>query len=172
MKTSLEHLPERPRTSPSEEAAAWREHCIAAVAGIARDSVIFSHYVAINVIAGAALGDDRVVVFSPDNCSVTVFETDGTDLKLIEKQAKAAHLDLRASFQPFIGVEQLQEAIGSGAIDMAPFGTAPLLAAWQRGRGTDKQIFAVSGITSLPNSSIECSDSVSVISPNTICGTK
>jgi len=69
--------------------ALWREHCIGTVAAIARDTVIFSHYVAINVIAGAATSDDRAVVFSPDNCSVTVFEADGTHLKLIEKGAEA-----------------------------------------------------------------------------------
>jgi len=69
--------------------AMWREHCIGTVTAISRDTVIFSHYVAINVIAGAASDDDRVVVFSPDNCSVTVFETDGTNLKLLEKGAEA-----------------------------------------------------------------------------------
>ncbi len=70
--------------------AEWREHCIATVAAIARDTVIFSHYVAINVIAGAAVADDRVVVFSPDNCSVTVFETDGGKLSLVEKGHEAS----------------------------------------------------------------------------------
>lgn len=70
--------------------AEWREHCIATVAGLARDSVIFSHYVAINVIAGAATGDDRVVAFSPDNCSVTVLETEGGKLTLIEKGHEAS----------------------------------------------------------------------------------
>lgn len=70
--------------------AEWRETCIATVASLPDDSVIFSHYVAINVIAGAALSDDRVVVFSPDNCSVTVFETDGTSLRLVEKGAEAS----------------------------------------------------------------------------------
>jgi broad specificity phosphatase PhoE len=74
----------------SPELAAWREHCIATVAAIAQDTVIFSHYVAINVVAGAALGDDRVVVFSPDNCSVTVFETDGAALRLVEKGNEAS----------------------------------------------------------------------------------
>ena len=69
--------------------AMWREHCIGTVAAISRDTVIFSHYVAINVIAGAATGDDRVIAFSPENCSVTVFETDGTNLKVIEKGAEA-----------------------------------------------------------------------------------
>jgi broad specificity phosphatase PhoE len=73
----------------SPELAAWREHCIATVGAMPRDTVIFSHYVAINVIAGAATGDDRVVAFSPDNCSVTVFETDGAMLRLIEKGGEA-----------------------------------------------------------------------------------
>jgi broad specificity phosphatase PhoE len=69
--------------------AEWREQCVATVAAVARDTVIFSHYVAINLIAGAAMRDDRVVVFSPENCSVTVFETDGTRLRLIEKGQEA-----------------------------------------------------------------------------------
>jgi broad specificity phosphatase PhoE len=73
----------------SPELAAWREHCIATVAAIPQDTVIFSHYVAINVIAGAATNDDRVIVFSPDNCSVTIFETDGKTLRLIAKGDEA-----------------------------------------------------------------------------------
>jgi broad specificity phosphatase PhoE len=76
------------RTVPPE-LAEWREACIATVASIANDSVIFSHYVAINVLAGSALGDDRVVAFSPDNCSVTIFETGGGTLSLIEKGGEA-----------------------------------------------------------------------------------
>lgn len=70
--------------------ARWREGVIAALMAQKQDAVIFSHYVAINVAAGAALGDDRVVVFSPDNCSVTILETDGEMLRLVEKGAEAA----------------------------------------------------------------------------------
>jgi NitT/TauT family transport system substrate-binding protein len=72
------------------------------------------------------------------------------DLKLIEKNAKAAHLDVKTSFHRFLSANALREAISSGAIDMAPFGTAPLLAAWEEAKDTPSQIFAVSGITSLP----------------------
>jgi NitT/TauT family transport system substrate-binding protein len=72
------------------------------------------------------------------------------DLKLIEKHAKEAHLDVKASYQRFMSAEAMREAIASGAIDMAPFGTAPLLAAWEKGKDTAGQILAVSGITSLP----------------------
>jgi broad specificity phosphatase PhoE len=69
--------------------AVWRETIVAALLAIGEDTVIFSHYIAINVAAGAALTDDRVVVFSPDNGSVTVFENDGGALLLIAKGREA-----------------------------------------------------------------------------------
>lgn len=70
--------------------AQWREEVVAAVARQKTDTVIFSHYVAINVAMGAAVGDHRVVAFSPDNCSVTVFDTNGEKLTLIEKGDEAS----------------------------------------------------------------------------------
>jgi broad specificity phosphatase PhoE len=69
--------------------AQWRESVLDALMARREDIVIFSHYIAINVAAGAALGDDRVVVFSPDNCSVTIFGTEGGVLRLIEKGREA-----------------------------------------------------------------------------------
>ena len=72
------------------------------------------------------------------------------DLKLVEKHGKESHLELRASFQRFLGAGPLQDALASGAIDMAPFGAAPLLAAWEKAKDTPRQIFAVSGLTTLP----------------------
>lgn len=69
--------------------AGWREALVTDLKDIKDDTVIFSHYVAINVAAGAALGDDRVVVFSPDNCSVTVFETTNDGLTLVERGHEA-----------------------------------------------------------------------------------
>jgi NitT/TauT family transport system substrate-binding protein len=72
------------------------------------------------------------------------------DLKLIDKQAKAAHLDVQAKFQRFADNGELRAAIMSGLVDMGPFGTAPLLAAWQEAKDKSSQILAVSGITSLP----------------------
>ena len=72
------------------------------------------------------------------------------DLKLIDKQAKAAHLDVQAKFQRFADNGELRAALMSGLVDMGPFGTAPLLAAWQEGKDKSSQVVAVSGITSLP----------------------
>ncbi len=72
------------------------------------------------------------------------------DLKLVEKYGKAAHLELRASYQRFLGAGPLQDALGTGAIDMAPFGVAPLLAAWEKAKDTPREIVVVSGLTTLP----------------------
>jgi NitT/TauT family transport system substrate-binding protein len=72
------------------------------------------------------------------------------DLKLIEKHARDAQLDVKADFQRFPGAAPLQDAVASGALDMGVFGTAPLLAAWQKGKDTPRQVLAVSGVTTLP----------------------
>jgi len=75
------------------------------------------------------------------------------DLKLVEKYGKEQHLAVRASYERFLGAGAVQEAIASRTIDMGPFGVAPLLAAWERGKETKdakRQIFAVSGMTTLP----------------------
>jgi len=71
------------------ELAEWRETCIATVAALAAEAVIFSHYVAINVLAGSASGDDRVVNFSPENCSVTTFDVRDGKLSLVERGTEA-----------------------------------------------------------------------------------
>jgi len=72
------------------------------------------------------------------------------DLKLVEKHGKEGRLDLRVSYQHFPGAGPLQEALAGRAIDIAPFGAAPLLAAWEKAKDASRQIFAVSGLTTLP----------------------
>jgi NitT/TauT family transport system substrate-binding protein len=74
------------------------------------------------------------------------------DQKLIEKYAKAAHLDVSASYERFGGAGPVQDALAARAIDIAPFGLAPLLLAWdgEKNKDAQRQIFAVSGLTTLP----------------------
>ncbi len=91
-----------PTTNPDERAAwlgkamagswldlggdllAWRDALADCIRSQPRDCVVFCHFIAINVAVGAALGDDRVVIFPPDNGSVTVFENSGDSLHLVE----------------------------------------------------------------------------------------
>ncbi len=53
------------------------------------DQVIFSHFIAINVLAGHAAGSDAVIVFKPDNCSVTTFDLTEGKLTLVEQGREA-----------------------------------------------------------------------------------
>lgn len=64
---------------------AYRDAVVAAVRAMQVDTVVFSHFIAINAVIGAATGDDRMVIRSLDNCSVTVIEVapDGA-LRLVE----------------------------------------------------------------------------------------
>jgi broad specificity phosphatase PhoE len=68
-----------------ERYTSFRDGVVAAVRACPRDTVMFSHFVAINAVIGAALGDDRLVIRSLDNCSVTVVDV-GADgaLTLVE----------------------------------------------------------------------------------------
>lgn len=54
---------------------AYRDGVAGYVAGLRDDTVITSHFVAINAVIGACVGDDRLVIRSLDNTSVTVVET-------------------------------------------------------------------------------------------------
>ena len=72
------------------------------------------------------------------------------DLKLVEKYAKALHLNVKASYERFQGAGFMQDALASGAIDVAPFGAAPLLLAWEKTKNTPRQIVAISGLATLP----------------------
>ena len=62
----------------------YRDAVAAAVASLPSDTVVFSHFVAINAVIGAALGDDRVLIRSLDNCSVTVVEVVDGSVRLVE----------------------------------------------------------------------------------------
>lgn len=66
------------------EQVAWRDAVVARIRAIEVDTVVHSHFVAINAVVGAALGDDRVVCFTPDNCSWTVVDVDGDALSVVE----------------------------------------------------------------------------------------
>lgn len=68
-----------------ERYGAYRRSISDSIARIAEDTVVFSHFVAINAVIGEALGDDRVVIARLDNCSVTTFDV-GADgaINLVE----------------------------------------------------------------------------------------
>lgn len=67
---------------------AWRADIVASLAQRG-DTAVFSHYVAINAAVSKLTGVDQVLAFRPDHCSITVLETDGDTVRLVEKGAEA-----------------------------------------------------------------------------------
>jgi len=58
----------------SPDYAAWRAGLLDAVRAMAGDAVVFSHFIAINVVIGAAKKSEQVISFRPDHASITVIE--------------------------------------------------------------------------------------------------
>jgi broad specificity phosphatase PhoE len=67
----------------------FRDNVVGSLCALDADSVVFSHFVAINAAIGAAIGDDRLVVRSLDNCSVTVVDVVDGALQLVESGHEA-----------------------------------------------------------------------------------
>jgi broad specificity phosphatase PhoE len=62
----------------------WRRSVVEALQALPHDCVVFTHYIAINVAAGAAQRREDVLCFRPDHASVTVIDADTRGLRLIE----------------------------------------------------------------------------------------
>jgi broad specificity phosphatase PhoE len=67
----------------------WRQGVVDAVRALEVDTVVHSHFIAINAVVGAATGDDRLVCFAPDNCSWTVLDVDGDSITVVELGTQA-----------------------------------------------------------------------------------
>ena len=61
----------------------WRQALLDALGAVSEDTVVTTHFVAINVAVGEATGDSRVTCFRPGYCSRTVLEAEGGHLRLV-----------------------------------------------------------------------------------------
>lgn len=62
----------------------WRQALVDCLLDMQDDSVVFCHFIAINVAVGAATHDQRMICFRPDNGSVTRLANNDGSLRLIE----------------------------------------------------------------------------------------
>lgn len=73
----------------SSDLQQWRQDMIQCLLETTEDTAFFSHFVAINLLVGAAESREEVMLFRPDNGSITLLESDGKHLTLIERGAEA-----------------------------------------------------------------------------------
>ena len=69
---------------PESSLHRWRDDVLQALLGIAQDTVVFTHSVAINVAVGFALRNDRVTCFRPANGACTLVETELGLIRVLE----------------------------------------------------------------------------------------
>jgi broad specificity phosphatase PhoE len=76
-------MADRWRNQP-EDLQRWRHSLIDCLLALKEDSIVFCHFIAINVAVGAARNDDRLVCFRPDNGSITRLTNVDARLRVIE----------------------------------------------------------------------------------------
>jgi broad specificity phosphatase PhoE len=67
----------------------WRENLIKTVSALPPQTVVFSHFIAINALVGHLEGRQDVTVFKPDHCSVTTLGQGANGLTLIKRGNEA-----------------------------------------------------------------------------------
>ncbi len=66
-----------------DDVRAWRDAVVAALVALSSDTIVVTHYVAINVAVGAATADARVSPVRPAHCSAHHFEVVDGCLRLV-----------------------------------------------------------------------------------------
>ena len=75
--------------------AAWRAGLLKAVCDCPTDSVIVTHFVAINSLVAEAMASDQVSSYRPDNASITVIQTNGRDGRVIQLLERGREISTR-----------------------------------------------------------------------------
>ncbi|MFP6809217.1 MAG: histidine phosphatase family protein [Pseudomonadales bacterium] len=74
----------------SDDLKSWQQNMVSCLLDLEEDTVIFTHFVAINAIVTAAEGLDNVLAFRPGNCSITILENTDNRLKIIKRGDEAS----------------------------------------------------------------------------------
>jgi broad specificity phosphatase PhoE len=75
--------PARALSEASSELAAWRDQMLGYMRAVDQDCAVFTHFIAINVIAGAALGRNETIVCRPGYVSITELAVENGDLRVV-----------------------------------------------------------------------------------------
>ena len=63
----------------------WQSKILSTLKSFTEPTIIFSHFMVINIVVSTLKNDPRVVSFYPDNCSITTIENNEGTLNLISK---------------------------------------------------------------------------------------
>ena len=73
----------------------WNDNVVNTLNALESEAVvIFSHFIALNAAYCAATGAQDVVSFAPENCSLSIFDADGTSLSLVAQGAETEDIKI------------------------------------------------------------------------------
>ncbi len=75
-------------SSLEPETRAWRDECLRAANDWTHDVAVFTHFIFINALVGAAMKSGQTVVCHPDQASITELVRENGDLKLVKLGAQ------------------------------------------------------------------------------------
>ncbi len=73
----------------------FRTRVLGAIRALRTDTVVVTHFLAINAVVGAATDDDRVVCFTPTHCSCTVVDLDDAGRLQVVELGDSGRADAR-----------------------------------------------------------------------------
>jgi len=73
----------------------WREDMLSFIRSLRADTAVFTHFIGINVITGAAMGREETIVCRPDHASITELAVDDETLRLVALGATMQIDDVR-----------------------------------------------------------------------------
>lgn len=76
--------PTRPWRELSPDLAAWRAQMLGCISTLDKDYAVFTHFIAINVIVGAALARKETIVCKPGYASITELAVEGGALRVVQ----------------------------------------------------------------------------------------
>jgi broad specificity phosphatase PhoE len=75
-------------SSLEPETRAWRDDALWVANAWAGDIVVFTHFIFINAVVGAAMKSEQTIVCHPDHASITELVRENGELKLVKLGAQ------------------------------------------------------------------------------------
>ncbi len=117
--------------------------------------------VALSGISASALAEGKISIAQQFGIGYLILDV-VRDQQLIEKEGKKEGLDIEVDWRTISGATGMNEALLSGALDVASAGVPPLLTLWDRTK--DKQnVKAIASLGSMPNYLLSNNPSVKTI---------
>jgi len=90
-----EGVPKRLWAEVDPALRAWRDRAVARIHAVQNDCAVFSHFIAINAIVGAAMGSAETMVFRPGHGSITELALADGALRVVSLGADMTSSDVR-----------------------------------------------------------------------------